>query len=82
MAATVTRPALADSTIGVIGSGTEGHDEVASEVGVLLAGLGVNLLTGGGQGVMASVSRAFTQSPRGRGISIVAAQDRWRTGCC
>jgi uncharacterized protein (TIGR00725 family) len=65
-----TAPTLAEVTIGVIGSGTESHDEVASEIGALLAELGVNLLTGGGQGVMASVSRAFTQARRRRGISI------------
>jgi uncharacterized protein (TIGR00725 family) len=61
---------LAEVTIGVMGSGTESHDEVASEIGALLAGLRVNLLTGGGEGVMASVSRAFTQAERQRGICI------------
>jgi uncharacterized protein (TIGR00725 family) len=63
-------PTLADTTIGVVGSGTDGHDELAREIGVLLATLGVNLLTGGGRGVMASVSRAFTQSTRRQGICI------------
>jgi len=63
-------PALAETTIAVIGSGVESHEEVASEVGRLLAAAGVNLLTGGGRGVMTSVSRAFTQSPRGKGICI------------
>lgn len=61
---------LADTTIGVIGSGIESHEEMASEVGKLLAEAGVNLLTGGGRGVMASVSRAFTESSRRRGICI------------
>jgi uncharacterized protein (TIGR00725 family) len=61
---------LAGTTIGVIGSGVDSHEDAASEVGKLLAGVGVNLLTGGGRGVMTSVSRAFTQSPRRRGICI------------
>jgi uncharacterized protein (TIGR00725 family) len=39
-------------------------------VGEALADLGVNLLTGGGRGVMTAVSRAFTQRPRTRGICI------------
>lgn len=61
---------LATRTVGVVGSGTEEHDDLAVEVGRLLASLGVNLLTGGGGGVMTSVSRAFTQSPRRAGICI------------
>lgn len=61
---------LSERTIGVIGSGLEEHDELASPLGALLASLGVNLLTGGGKGVMTSVSRAFTGAPRRRGISI------------
>jgi uncharacterized protein (TIGR00725 family) len=61
---------FSERTIGVIGSGIEEHDDLAREVGVLLASLGVNLLTGGGRGVMTSVSRAFTGVPRPRGISI------------
>src|SRR5215831_3696559 len=36
----------------------------------MLAELGVNLLTGGGGGVMASVSAVFTQSVRTRGVCI------------
>jgi uncharacterized protein (TIGR00725 family) len=54
----------------VIGSGTFEHAESARAVGEALADLGVNLLTGGGGGVMTSVSRAFTQRPRTRGICI------------
>ena len=82
MDAPVTRPSLADVTIGVVGSGTDNHDEVAAELGALLARLGVNLLTGGGQGVMASVSRAFTQAPRTRGIciGIIPSLDAHRRG--
>ena len=60
---------LARVTVGVIGSGTDEHDEHARPVGEALAELGVNLLTGGGGGVMKAVSRAFTRAAH-RGISI------------
>ncbi len=63
-------PLLATTTIGILGSGTEEHDDLARDVGALLAKLGVNLLTGGGRGVMTSVSRAFTRAPRAAGICI------------
>jgi uncharacterized protein (TIGR00725 family) len=61
---------LAKATVGVIGSGTDEHVEHAHPVGDALAELGVNLLTGGGGGVMRAVSRAFTRSPHPRGICI------------
>jgi uncharacterized protein (TIGR00725 family) len=61
---------LATKTVGVVGSGAEEHDDLAIDVGRLLASLGVNLLTGGGGGVMTSVSRAFIQAPRRAGICI------------
>ena len=61
---------LARHTVGVMGSGTETHEALAQPVGDLLADLGVNLLTGGGAGVMTAVSRAFVQHPRARGICI------------
>ena len=61
---------IADVTVGVMGSGIYEHEELAGGVGELLAEFGVNLLTGGGRGVMRSVSRAFTQAPRKRGICI------------
>jgi uncharacterized protein (TIGR00725 family) len=64
------RPTLARHTIGVMGSGTVEHDDCARPVGELLAELGVNLLTGGGGGVMRAVSRAFTRHRRGQGICI------------
>ena len=57
-------------TIGVMGSGSDELDHLARPLGQLLARLGVNLLTGAGRGVMTSVSRAFTTSPRAYGISI------------
>jgi uncharacterized protein (TIGR00725 family) len=63
-------PTLAKTTIGVMGSGTNEYDDLACLVGETLADLGVNLLTGGGRGVMTSVSRAFTRHPNRRGICI------------
>ena len=63
-------PRLSDKTVGVIGSGSDEHDDLARELGALLASLGVNLLTGGGGGVMTSVSRAYTRVPRASGICI------------
>jgi uncharacterized protein (TIGR00725 family) len=51
--------------VGVMGSGVEPHGERAEPLGRWLAGIPVHLLTGGGAGVMSSVSRAFYQvSPR------------------
>jgi uncharacterized protein (TIGR00725 family) len=61
---------LADATIGVMGSGTDEHDDLARPLGTLLAHLGVNLLTGGGPGVMTAVGRAFIRARHERGISI------------
>jgi uncharacterized protein (TIGR00725 family) len=63
-------PRLARTTVGVMGSGTSEHDEYARPVGEALASLGVNLLTGGGAGVMTAVCRAFTRTSSRRGISI------------
>jgi len=48
--------------VGVMGSGTAAHEERALPLGRWLAGAGVHLLTGGGEGVMAAVSRAFHDS--------------------
>lgn len=45
--------------VGVIGSGTDRHEDLAGPLGTWLASEGVHLLTGGGAGVMESVSRAF-----------------------
>ena len=61
---------LAPHTVGVFGSGDTPHTDLANEVGTMLAELGVNLLTGGGGGVMTSVSAAFTQAARRRGVCI------------
>ena len=64
------QPTLATNTVGVMGSGTSEHEQDARAIGEVLADLGVNLLTGGGRGVMRSVSRAFTQHPGRTGICI------------
>ena len=56
--------------VGVMGSGTSDHAERASPLGRWLAQRGVHLLTGGGDGVMAAVSRAFHESPGRRGMVI------------
>jgi uncharacterized protein (TIGR00725 family) len=53
-----------------MGSGSAEHDDYARPVGEVLAKLGVNLLTGGGPGVMTAVSRAFTARRGRRGICI------------
>ena len=63
-------PIVARQTVGVMGSGTDEHDSLARKIGELLASLGVNLLTGGGPGVMTSVSRAFVQARGPRGVCI------------
>ena len=50
--------------VAVIGSG-QTADPACVEIGQLIASLGVDLLTGGGRGVMEEVSRAFFEvSPR------------------
>jgi uncharacterized protein (TIGR00725 family) len=64
------RPVLADQTVGVMGCGEERHASLADSVGELLARFEVNVLTGGGGGVMEAVSRAFIESRRGGGICI------------
>jgi uncharacterized protein (TIGR00725 family) len=61
---------LAPHTIGVMGSGSEEYEEDARVVGAVLADLGVNLLTGGGPGVMRAVGKSFTRHPGRRGICI------------
>lgn len=53
-----------------MGSGSEAHEASASRLGRWLAGQGVHLLTGGGGGVMASVSRAFAEVSKRSGLVI------------
>jgi uncharacterized protein (TIGR00725 family) len=54
--------------VGVIGSGADGHEDRAGELGSWLANQGVHLLTGAGQGVMAAVSRAYAETPGRKGL--------------
>jgi uncharacterized protein (TIGR00725 family) len=63
-------PVLASQTVGVLGSGHDPHEALAAGVGRLLAELEVNLLTGGGGGVMAAIGRAFVEARCGRGVCI------------
>lgn len=56
--------------VGVMGSGSEPHKNLARPLGRLIASKGFHLLTGGGSGVMQEVSRGFCQGPRARGICI------------
>jgi uncharacterized protein (TIGR00725 family) len=49
--------------VGVMGSGTEPHADLAGPLGRWLAERGFWLLTGGGAGVMAAVSEAFCSVP-------------------
>jgi uncharacterized protein (TIGR00725 family) len=56
--------------VGVMGSGSEAYEPRAQQVGSWLATEGVHLLTGGGGGVMAAVSRAFHETPGRRGLVI------------
>ena len=56
--------------VGVMGSGTEAHEERALPLGRWLGTLPVHLLTGGGGGVMSSVSRAFSEVRPREGLVI------------
>lgn len=56
--------------IGVIGSGSEAHQDRTVPLGRWIAAEGFHLLTGGGGGVMESVSRAFASVPGRRGLVI------------
>jgi predicted Rossmann-fold nucleotide-binding protein len=55
--------------VAVIGSGLTAGPECA-ELGRLIAALGVDLLTGGGRGVMEAVSRAFHETSPRSGVVI------------
>lgn len=61
--------------VAVIGSGDDAHAERAVPLGARLAEQPVHLVTGGGGGVMAAVSRAFAEVPErvGRTIGILPA---------
>src|SRR5579863_5708572 len=61
--------------VGVMGSGSGADAARARRLGRWLASAGVHLLTGGGGGVMAAVSRAFVgvRPRRGRAIGVLPA---------
>ncbi|WP_179255149.1 MULTISPECIES: LOG family protein [unclassified Burkholderia] len=65
-----------NKTIGVMGSGKEPWLAFSEPLGTWLAQAGFNLLTGGGQGVMLAVARAFAGVPgrAGRSIGILPTQ--------
>ena len=59
--------------IGVMGSAEEAHEQLAAPLGKWIADHHCHLLTGGGTGVMESVSRAFVtvQARKGRCIGVM-----------
>ncbi|MDB5966642.1 MAG: putative rossmann fold nucleotide-binding -like protein [Polaromonas sp.] len=62
--------------IGVMGSGQSAWEELAAPLGMWIARSGHDLLTGGGNGVMLAVSRAFADTPgrKGRCIGVLPTQ--------
>ena len=62
--------------IGVMGSGQSAWEAFANPLGIWIAQNGHDLLTGGGDGVMLAVSRAFAATPGrlGRCIGVVPTQ--------
>lgn len=56
--------------VGVMGSGRKAWAEFAEPLGIGLAHLSVHLLTGGGDGVMRTVSRGFTSVKKREGLSL------------
>src|SRR5437764_9605778 len=61
---------MARPLVAVMGSGSTEYPSMSEPLGRWLAESGYDLLTGGGAGVMAAVSRAFTAVPDRRGLSI------------
>ena len=56
--------------VGVMGSGSELNTDRAQPLGAWLAKIGVNLLTGGGSGIMNEVSKAFASCANREGSVI------------
>ncbi|MCP4836830.1 MAG: hypothetical protein GY895_18920, partial [Phycisphaera sp.] len=56
--------------LGVMGSGQHEHAELSEPLGIAIARAGWHLLTGGGNGVMASTSRAFTRTHPRAGLAL------------
>jgi uncharacterized protein (TIGR00725 family) len=61
---------MRNTVIGVMGSGQDPHPELAAAAGRLIAERGCHLLTGGGAGVMTSVSEAFVRTPERAGLCL------------
>ena len=61
---------LGRPVVGVMGSGSDRHAHLAEPLGRALARMGVHMLTGGGAGVMESVSQAFSAVPGREGLVI------------
>ncbi len=53
-----------------MGSGQRGHEDLSLSLGEMLARLGVHLLTGGGSGVMRSVSKGFRSVAQRQGLTL------------
>lgn len=62
--------------VGVMGSGTEPHEDLAVPVGRAVAENGWHLLTGGGGGVMEAAARGFCRVPDRKGLSIGVLRSR------
>lgn len=56
--------------VGVMGSGKDEHAAIAEPLGIAIARAGWHLLTGGGRGVMAATSRAFTRTHPRAGLAL------------
>jgi uncharacterized protein (TIGR00725 family) len=56
--------------VGVMGSSSQGFEDIAEPLGCWLASAGVHLLTGGGVGTMEAVSRAFAETRPREGLVI------------
>ena len=65
-----------------MGSHADEHAAMAEPLGRWLANAGVHLLTGGGEGVMRAVSRAFAETPgrRGQVIGVLPLLEGERVG--
>jgi uncharacterized protein (TIGR00725 family) len=61
---------MARPLVAVMGSGSVEYPALSAPLGRWLAESGYDLLTGGGAGVMAAVSRAFTSVPGRRGLCV------------
>lgn len=69
-------PVHAFPIVGVMGSGSEPHEDLSGPVGRLVAENGWHLLTGGGGGVMEAVAKAFCAVEDRRGLSIGVLRSR------